>query len=153
MEIYNSYSKKNPQSISNPITRILLNWVRRYVVISKKLPWQQELNYPLLKEDLVSSVKPKMEKQFKITKNLLWTSLIVNKCEVTEISLALVLISCLHLSTAFFLAGVVRITKGNPSSLKEEADKIAINFVCILMVNLLKYTLENYYRFRFYHLK
>ena len=152
MKVYDSYTKENPQRTTNPLSKLLVNWVRRYVVISKTLPWQQHMHYPLLEEDLVVSVRPKMVEHFKAKKSLLWTSFRAHWREFTEIFFALVLISGLQLSTAFFLAGIVRIMQGTPDEIKQQTNLIALNFVAILIANLLSYTFEGYYRFRFYYL-
>ena len=152
MKTYHSYGKENPQSTCNPISKLLINWARRYVVISKTKPWEQEMHYPLLDEDLVASVKPPMQKSFKTHKSLLSAALRVHSCELFFIYFFLVFDAFCHFSEAYFLTQIVYTIDLNPENIKQEADTLVAYFAGILAANLLHQLSENYYRFRAFHL-
>ena len=143
---------KNPQTTNNPISKIFINWVRHYVVVAKTKIWEQKMHFPLLKQDLVPAVKPSFHESFKQTKRLWRTTWSVHKCELIEIFIALQVSIILTFTTAFFLSSIVRQVEQSPELDDTAINSIVLNFLGILLVNLLSPIIDKYYRFRVYHL-
>ena len=117
MEVYESYGKDNPQKTKNPISNLFVNWARRYIVISKSIPWQQDMHYPLLDEDRVQAVKPEMVKQFDQYQSFLWAMLAAQRCEFLVIFIIILVETVSLFSIAIFLSGIVRAIEGNPDAI------------------------------------
>ena len=140
--------KTSPLKKANLISRLFTSWPRIYVQVSKTTPWQQSMHFPLSEQDQVAEIKQKFTHHHKNTKSISGAIWRCFRYQLITILLIIILNIALTFSTAFFLADIVQTIEDDSRSIKDSTDRIILNFVAILLVNLIAPVLKAYLRFK-----